>query len=263
MIQGEDMISDSLLSSNGAPRPALVSLLKLLEVSHDGTLPGIVSATQAPWLRKTAERWELSETLSSQKEKALPLLQQLGCVDTISPQKQQYDIALVLGGYKDRMDARFDYLIKLWKEGVRFNKLIFLTGARPIDFEHEDVCDCLETETELMQFLYEELDLPEEMRHIPVTIVDTPAQKKEDGSLRRPNTADTLREWLKQNPDPCTALFISNQPLVGYQDSVMRTELPQTIPFETVGPQADDDTLLALYLDNLARWLYQEHTRRR
>jgi len=39
--------------------------------------------------------------------------------------------------------------------------------------------------------------------------------------------------------------------------------LPTSFKIETVGHQDGDDVKLAIYLDNMARWLYQEQQNRK
>ena len=75
------------------------------------------------------------------------------------------------------------------------------------------------------------------------------------------STADTFIDWLKQNPESGSCLVISNNPYIGYQDLVARTFLPSDFKIETVGSQGSGEKV-SVYLDNLARWLYQEKQRR-
>jgi hypothetical protein len=81
--------------------------------------------------------------------------------------------------------------------------------------------------------------------------------------MRRATTGDTIIDWLATSPAHGDCLFISNQPYVGYQDSVMRTYIPHSFgSLETCGPQASNTTRNSDILDDLARFLYQEKIRR-
>ena len=175
-------------------------------------------------------------------------------------------------------------LAKLWLSGVRFNKLVFLTGARTLDAKQEPVAALedrtqtilpirsdwhydqtmvYKTETDMTNLVYDQAQLPAELRAVPVLFVDAPQTVAADGTIKRPTTVDTLVTWLKDKPAPVMCLFISNQPFVGYQDSITRTVLPATFMIETVGfaiPAPYES--VSLYLDSLARWLYQEQQRR-
>ncbi len=236
----------SYLGAMEMDREALLELLQVLEVPHDGKMEGIVAATQHRWLQKGKERWEFEERYLDKREAAFPFLERLGCVESVFPAKNAYTYAIVLGGYASRVKARLDFLETLKKNGLRYERLLFFTGERYLD-PSENMGD-LKTETEMMLSLYPD----------PVIVIDTPQQRGADGVLRRPNTADTVRAWLNTNPLPGTCLVITNQPFVPYQDEVLRTELPAEFPFETVGPKAEEETLFALYLDTIARWLYQK-----
>src|SRR5262249_341267 len=157
---------------------------------------------------------------------------------------------------------RIDHLITQFRRGVHFNQVILLTGQRFLDPKAEEQYSPFKTEAEMVLFLWEKTQMPEEMRKIPCLLIDAPKQKKNDGSWTRNNTKDTVIEWLKTNPSPGRCLFISSQPFLGYQDSVVRTVIPSTFSTETIGSQADPDLPVAVFLDNLARWLYQEAIRR-
>lgn len=79
--------------------------------------------------------------------------------------------------------------------------------------------------------------------------------------LVRPTTGDTVDSWLQSNLISGSCLVISNNPYVGYQDSVVRTLLPNDFKIETVGNKCSLSVVIAVYLDNLVRWLYQEQKR--
>ena len=91
--------------------------------------------------------------------------------------------------------------------------------------------------------------------------MNTSCTQKSDGTISRANTEDTLRHWLTTDPIPGTCLAVSSQPFVGYQHSVARTVLPVNFEIETVGDISAEDEPLAVYLDTVARWLYQEKKR--
>ena len=95
---------------------------------------------------------------------------------------------------------------------------------------------------------------------IPIVFVDTPMQKTENNNLRRPNTRDTINEWLqKYNPHNGSILAISNQPFIGYQDAVLRNILPKGFSIETVGCENLENETTTIILDSLARWIYHEY----
>jgi hypothetical protein len=165
---------------------------------------------------------------------------------------------------------------------VRFNQLVFLGGARPLDANLESSEILLNThnellptksswqlkgelpttETEMMKLVYDQAVLSKELENVPVTFIDTPLIETANGTKRRPNTGDTIASWLAQRRSEGDTLFISNNPYVGYQDAVVRYYMPQDAYIETVGPEADKNELISIYLDTIARNLYQENLRR-
>lgn len=243
-----------LIDQNAKPQPALLELLQLLHVPHDGTLDSIVRATQTAWYQAGKERWELEERYPGKLDLAFPILRKLGCVDSIFAKKKKYDYALLLGGHVSRMKRRIALLVQEWKRGVRFDKIVLLTGARPLDPSEELSCA---TETEAFLAL---LDLPAEMKKVPLQVIDTPMQTAKGGGQRRPNTADTLMAWLLSKPKPGSCIAFGDQPFVGYFESVLKTFLPSAFSVEVIGLETEPYPL-ALFFDNLARWLYQEQLR--
>ena len=273
-----------LLNRDGSPKKPLLSLLNMLHIAHDGTLKTIVEATQKEWLRGSRkERWEIPEQYEEKREEIISGLEQLNCVYKISAEKKQYRYAIVLGALASRVRSRLAFLIDQWNSGVRFDELIFLGGTRPLHTKLENKELLLDshnkelpfkkdwklegplpkTEYEMIKMIFDQSDLPDELKkNVVVTFIDTPMQKKSDGTLRRPNTEDTIGSWLSENPKPGTCLVISNQPYVGYQDSVVRTLLPKDFYIETIGCEAYHDLPIVVHLDNITRWLYQERKRR-
>jgi len=274
----------SFFDQEGAVVRPLEELLELLEIEHDGTLDSVVGATQKEWLRPAGkERWEVESRHEEKREQIMPLLEQLGCVHELLPSQKNYMYGIVLGALVSRVRTRFAFLIEQWKKGVRFEELVFFGGQRPLhselesaeilfDLNNKDLPfspdwqlqgEIPKTEAQMMRMVFDQADLPEDFKkQVRVTVVDAPMQKKSDGTLRRPNTNDTVQEWLRTNPKPGTCLLSSNQPYAGRQHSVACTILPETFVVETIGAAAQNDLPIVIYLDTLARWLYQERKRR-
>jgi len=247
-----------VVDKTGAPTPELIRLLDLLQIPHENNLETIVSITQREWVEPGKERWELKEKYPDKKAHAWPILKTIGCIDAIHAEEKQYDYALVLGALRSRIEKRLNFLYEEWKKGVRFREIVFLTGRRDLNPSLEKVPQGVTSETQLMRFVYDNLPFSKDFRAIPLKVVDAPKQKLEDGSLRRPNTADTVIQWLLGGPKPGKCLSISDQPFAGYQDAVLKLLLPQDFQVETIGDEAREDLPFAVYLDNLAKWLLQE-----
>lgn len=276
----QNTISYKLLDSDNKPTKELLDLLSFMKIPHDGTLDSIVAATQKAWLRQAGkERWQVEEKYTNLTKELTPFFEKVSVLQEIRPRHQHYDYAVILGATLSGVRMRLAYLADLWRAGLRVNSIIFLVGQRPLDPEQESPKLLLDTqngllpfkkdwkmttvlptmETDMAKFVYEQADLPNDLRKIPVEFIDTPSQKTAQGTMRRPNTPDTIKTWIKTNPKSGSCLCISTQPHIGYQDAVIRTYLPKTFLCEVVGPAAKSDTKNVEILDALARWLYQEN----
>lgn len=221
----------------------------------------IIVETQKRWLRKpNQERWEVAELSPDQRLFVLNWAMEQGLFSPWKPGCETYDKALILGATTSRMQMRLDYLKQLWNDGIRFNEIVWLTGDRPLDIRIDGFTDRCSNESEAAHILWEETSLPEEMRSLPVVFIAVP-MKREGSALKRPNTEDTVIAWLKVAPEPCTALFVSDQPFCGYQFAVIKANLPDTFFFDLVGQGVDSTShpaAAAITLDSIARWIYQE-----
>ncbi|MBS3903866.1 MAG: hypothetical protein KGZ39_00890 [Simkania sp.] len=259
------VLSMGSLSSNEALiTPQLCELLEITHVQCDKTLPSIVEATQKFWLRPTGqERWEIQERSDPEEQaRIVELCRQIGLFSEVSPQTTHYRYCCILGAALPTVQKRLQYAAQLWLKGVRFDELVFLTGDRPLDHRVDRLSlleELPQNETEGMLKIFEVMDLPQEIKDLPLTVIDTPKQPIEQG-LRRPNVSDTISCWVGQAPTPGNCLFISNQPYICYQAAVVRGLMPKTFLSETVGPTTSITPYLRanLLLDTIARWLYQE-----
>jgi hypothetical protein len=218
----------------------------------------LLQETQKRWLRpKDQERFELSARLSPrEKNLVLSFAKQEHFLRDWEPKEQTYDTAFILGGTISSMRKRILYLKSLWEKGVRFQKIVLLTGKRPLDPKIEsDLKNCFD-ESDAALFLWNEMDLPSELKQLELLRIAVPM----NGSIR-PNTEDTLLAYLLVDPSPCKALFISSQPICYYQYWVVNTTLPSSFDFDLVGPASTFEEYPAaeeVILDSLARAIYQE-----
>jgi len=271
-----------LFDQKGALKQEVFDLLRMFNVDHDGTLEGIVNQTQKQWLRqKGKERWEIEDVFADKRESAMPLFEKLQVIHEIKPTKNFYRYALLLGATVSRVRDRLAYLINLWNKGTRFEELVFLCGQRPLapKLESKDVLfdrtnknlairtdwspgRVPQTETEMMKMVFDQAELPKEMKDVRVLFVDVPMKKSKDGTLKRPTTPDTIEAWLQMNPEPGNCLASSGQPHIGRQHAVLKTLLPKNFFIETVGPSCNPKVIkIGVLLDMAARWLYQERKR--
>jgi hypothetical protein len=272
----------TILDANGKPTQQLLSLLDILQLKHDGTLTNIVQETQKQWLRAAGkERWQVDEVLAHRKDELLPLFAQLGLCNEVKVSQKKYDYVLLLGATTSRMWTRLNYAIQLWNQGVRFDHIVLLGSERPLDPAIESpqtlhglhdssllkrndfvpLAELPKTEAQAFAYIFNQIALPDQMKSVPLTIIDSKMRTNPDNTVKRPTTGDTIFDWLAQQPKPGTCLLISNQPYVHYQDSVAKTFIPANWPVETVGQSASNSTRIVELLDTLARTLYQENIR--
>lgn len=274
-----------IITNDGKPTKVLQQLLDIMGIQHDGTLQNLVEITQKEWLRQAGkERWEINDRFSGKREQVMSCIGQLGVVDEVKPTQRHYSYALLFGALLERTRSRLAHLIRLYNEGVRFNELVILTGQRYLNDKRESQEILLDgdngilpirkdwkfdgvmpkTEAEMIRIVLDQADLPQGMEKIKVTFVDSPMQQNADGSFRRPTTPDTVEDWLKKNPTPGTCLAISNQPYVGYQHETLCSLLPPPFIVQTIGlPVSRESGSIAVYLDSIARWLYEKNKRKK
>ncbi|MGB1272558.1 MAG: hypothetical protein ACPG5T_10835 [Endozoicomonas sp.] len=270
-LPGGSSASPPSSQSHQALLSHLDELLQLLDVPHGATLDEMIVASQI-WRRKPGqERWEVPDLniTRTTRQNAFQLLEKLGMVQEILPTRNQYQYALLLGATVPRMQRRLNELLKLWQQGIRFEQLVFLVGQRPLQPDIDlptqftlrainnaaDVNSLPATETEGAKMIYSATLLPNDLKRIPVLFVDTPRYWRENG-WQRPNTRDTLKQWVSSKPIPGSTLVLSDQPHSHYQKEVVRQELPDGFSVDLAAHQADPDARLVLYLDALALWLH-------
>ncbi len=244
----------SLKDAQGDLLPAARELLTLMDVP-DIPQDELISYLKEHWMQSKKERWEMDIRSEEKKELALPLLRELGCIETLNATEQAYDYALVLGATGPVMQMRLDFLYTQHQNGVRFSQIVLLSGDRKLSPKRDGEYEDLENETQLLCHLFANHPLS---KLVPHSVIDSKQQLLDDGTMRRPTTANTLIDWLETNPPPGKCLALSTQPFVGYQEAVARTVLPSTFSIEGIGPALNSPYPLAIYLDNFAKWLLYE-----
>ena len=247
------------------PRENLLRILTLtgMESSAETSLDQINAWAQQNLLRQ-GERWEVqTERFEPLRPLILPLLKETGFVDARLPQFAEYQGALVQGALLPRVRLRMHELVQQWKRGVRFPKLYFLSGERPLEPKYEsgwsESATSPKNEWEMIQWVWEQAQIPEEMRKgVEVYFIKTP-MKKDPASekLLRPNNEDTVETWLATRPPPGRYLVVTNAPFTNRQDVVTRMIAPEDYGFDTIGPAASPEEKIAIFLDELARLIFQ------
>lgn len=270
-----------LFSANLMPAPSLLRLLKIVGFNDKGALSWeqINEWTQKNLLRNN-ERWdEQTNQFEALKEEIIPLFEELGFLKGALPSFALYQGAIVHGASLPTIRSRFHYLVEMWKAGVRFDTLYFLSGERPLNFSFEgeemllsDAQSPLKirkgwqipkimpkTECEMAKIVWDQTEIPDDMRQsVSVFFIDAKMKREAlPGMPSRPNTEDTVYEWLKTIPLEGRYLAVSNAPYILRQDAVMQKTAPLQYLIETIGYGWNGGTKMAIILDELARMIYQ------
>ena len=276
--------SKLLFDDQYQPRNELLLLLQAAGMEplnkSENALTQINNWAQANLLRK-GERWdEQVSKFEGLKSEILPGLKRLGFVDAALPHFKYYQGALVHGALFSTVCFRLHYLVEQWKQGVRFSHIYFLSGERPLEVQYEnpevfkdDSKSLLkmrkeslmgplkfpETESQMTEFVWENFEIPDEMRkEVQVHFINAPLKKDpKTGKIIRPNTNDTIDAWLETQPAQGAYLAVTNAPYTNRQDFVIRTIASSEYTFETVGPAAKDQQKIAIFLDEIARLIFE------
>ncbi|MCY4178617.1 MAG: hypothetical protein OXD32_09030 [Endozoicomonadaceae bacterium] len=275
--QGQGM---SKTTADGTVPAALTKLARDIDESVVNTWQKALQVFER-WGRKPGvERWDLKQlNLSSQQQaNVIRDLTELGFIDAITPQKNTYDYAFILGATVKSMMQRLDYLVKQWNNGTRFSKLVFLTGERPLLADSDNfaalmcqhnkqVCSITwdkktlpNSESEAARLIHAYFNMPDEMRAIPVLFVSVPRTwQKEQAQWQRPNTAMTVKALLqKENLSSRTILSVSSQPYAQYQHLVLhnclQSKQADNVSIETIAAATDNENL-QYKLDAVWLWI--------
>lgn len=248
-----------LLTPERAPIVPLIEIAKIYQIGEEDRFDSILNFAQTHFLQRTKERWEFSEMTSDKIEQIYAAFEDLGCVKKVHAKQNNYTYALVLGSTETNMTERISFLINEWEHGVRFSHVVLLSGERPLDPQIEPMASLFTTESDLMNYLWNTLTQGE-IHSLPVITISSP-MKSSSAGLKRPTTADTVIDWMKMSPIEGSCIAVSSQPFVPYQESVLQTYLPPGFAVETIDPKQSHPFSLSLYLDTLAKWMFQEKLR--
>lgn len=272
-----------LFDENFKPRVKLLELLTLTGMQMPD--PSELTITQInQWaqnnLLRRGERWE-EQTIKFEelKPRIKPLLIDLGFVNATSAHIHHYQGAIVHGALLPRVRLRLSYLVEQWEQGVRFSHLYFFSGERRLEEQHENRQTLMHpegsplkirkdwnepstlpaTECEMAQLVWDQSELPEDMREqVTIHFINAPMKKDPKSErLIRPTTDDTVEEWVKSAPPEGCYLAVTNAPYINRQDLVVRTIAPDEYCFDTIGSGAGEQEKMAIFLDEVARLIFQ------
>jgi hypothetical protein len=272
MRRSELLFGDGILAT-----PRFCDLLDAVGIPGK-TLKEIDDNLQARFFQKNPdgspkERWELNKVdFAAQLGRLERHLALCGFISETKPSHKEYAYAALPGALAARTAIRLQDLIDAWNNGVRWKQTIIFGGKRTLLPDKESFLHCCaalnireedgkvmeaaskewnhrppKTELEMMVFLFAWAFVFNYGRHeiqdLPNIFVDSPMKPpiKEGGPPVRPNTEDTILEWLKSNPKPGSILLSSGAPYGMAQDEAfwMLTE-PHGFTVETFGHAAPD-----------------------
>ena len=221
-----------LFDENLKPKAELVNLLNILgKKDKDNSIKKINEWSQQNLLR-VGERWDVqTNKFDKLKDEIMPLLKNLGFVNEVCPHFQEYKGAIVHGAALPVVLRRFRYLVELWKKGVCFSDIYFLSGNRDLTEKEKNIlkseghCEDIATEAEMVKYVWQAENIPE------------------------------ATTWFGMHPPKGRYLAVSNAPYINRQDLVMRAN--KNYDFDTVGPQAPEMEAVAIFLDEVARCVFQ------
>lgn len=267
--------ADTYLYENNQFNKNFCALLQLLDIDPNGSFKEVLNQTQMQWLQKGKERWEFLSLYEEKKEQLTPLLKSLNCIQPIYAENTFYDKAVLHGSTLSSFRKRLHFLIEEYKRGVLFNQIVILTGKRTLQKDTENIF-CLNDETnpylsfrkdwvardkmpstedEMIEYVFDQADMPHEFKKIPRLIISSPNSIGENQKILRATTEDTIRLWKKLHHPQGTILAISEQPFVIYQHMILKYFFPDHV-CETIGPQARSHLPMSIYLDTLTKTLF-------
>lgn len=246
---------------------------------------------QAVFLRPAGQERQCMgpiQKFSTYSNQLYPLFKSLGDVDTVYPKQLDYDYILINGSTVRNMRERVKTLINLVDSGKIImtpkTQIVFLSGDRDLFSEDKEgslqdtqLLGCNpqfktiklpKTEYEAAIWIWQQANLPEELRATRINFINAPKIKTTDKSGRikfmRPTTATTVKKWLESSPKPGSCLCISSQPFVYYQTlttSMLLNADSNRFQVDGTGESASEPETkfskqVDVVMDNLARTIY-------
>ena len=271
----------------------LLQLDNLYDPSDD--LFRVVEKTQKTWIsvfqgRQNKERTDLKDSAEKERirQQVEDCAEAMGLFAERTPLLTHYTYGVCHGAFLDGVRRNLFQLVHAWKKGIRFDSLIFLTGARDLRKRQgendsvEKLCDekgsplpfkngwelpenaAYDTEYDMVRLVWSQVEVPDDMaRALEGKVVFVNAPK---GKESRPSTKDAFVAWLQEShPQPGTILACSYPLLWAYQQLVGETVLYNTgLTLDTMAPALSQkerlkntERMVSLVFDTTAKCLYE------
>lgn len=286
------MRRSELLFTHDVPTPQFQRFLEDIGVPGRN-LSEIDTALQQRFFQKKPgtseplERWELGVVkVSCPPARFRRHLELCGFADRTIPQYWTYMYAAWPGALAVRAGVRLADLIGAWESGVRWEETVVLGGKRPLqeretpreaifggglgipilrpeslDLDKPLTVLGLKTELDMMRWLWTTCALPDELRNTRAVFVDAPMRPPATpgGQPVRPNTEDTIWEWLNTSKPYSTNLLLSSGAPYGMaqDEAFWRLLVLRGIAVETFGHAASYELAPEVFMREVAGTVHQ------
>ena len=182
-----------LLTKEKTPSSPFATILELFEIPSDSSVETIAEMLVEKCFQKN-DRWTFEHRFGDMGEILHPLFEEIGCFETVQASQKHYDYAVILGSLRAGVEYRIEFLLQEWERGVRFDQVVLLTGVRPL--LPKEKCPDLQSEAEMMEFVWHQTNMPRELKELPLTVVNAPPAPDRD----RADTQGTIETWLEMAP---------------------------------------------------------------
>jgi hypothetical protein len=249
---------------DNGPTKLLKDIFEITEIDNVDDLTTATKQSNFRWIRpKGLERWHIYSILDDvQRTKLIKKIKHSALDKAKMPTKKHYDAVVVYGATTQRVKTRIQFLLKLAKQGITWDKVYLLGSTRDLATgtdSDQQIAEFLKaknltiTEMAMMEYLWQQTVKPKLFNDVPVISIES--GQRADGT--RANTDDTLIDMAK-NMDHAKGkniLFISDNPYICYQDAVAKRILKSYgVIIETVGDAMHAESMENV-LDTVARCL--------
>lgn len=281
-----------LFFNQGLLTKPVLDLLRLDGLIGEGECPTLAEAvekTQAMWIRVMQgrggqERTDLVDKLYAPETigEVVHIVYDMGLLGEHLPAERHYAYGGCLGGFAPQMRNQLAFLVALWRQGYRFDTLVFWTGERRLRSEEslEALCDPtrsplpfkegwtvpanvrLETEDDAARLIFDQVELPADMAEALkdcVCFVNGPCPEGQ----ARASTKDVYRHW-QTTAVPGSALAVSFPFMWSYQQLAGQNVLCEGFSLDTVAPAVSSQDLdkykggiVSIVHDTVAKCLYE------